>query len=71
MSTQSDFIIRPLTATDLPTLLALIRELAEFEGMSARVTATEQKLHDTLFGERRFAEGYFGMLGGEIGRAHV
>jgi ribosomal protein S18 acetylase RimI-like enzyme len=65
MTVQTEFTIRPLTPDDMPTLLALIRELAEFEGMSARVTATERKLHDTLFGERRFAEGYFGILGGE------
>jgi GNAT superfamily N-acetyltransferase len=65
MSNQSDFTIRPLTPADTPTLLRMIGELAEFEGMSARVTATEDKLRYTLFGERRFAEGFFGMLGEE------
>jgi ribosomal protein S18 acetylase RimI-like enzyme len=58
--------IRPLTAEDMPALLSLIKELAEFEGMSERVTANEQKLRETLFGERRYAEGFFGVLAGEV-----
>ena len=56
------FYIRPLTEEDVPTLLGLIQELAEFEKMSARVTATENKLRETLFGSRSFAEGFMGTL---------
>jgi ribosomal protein S18 acetylase RimI-like enzyme len=33
--------------------------------MAHRVSATQDKLRVTLFGERRFAEGYFGELLGE------
>jgi GNAT superfamily N-acetyltransferase len=41
---------------DVPTLLALIRALAEYERMSAQVVATEARLHDSLFGPRPHAE---------------
>lgn len=63
---RNDFTIRRLTPEDMPALLGLIGELAAFERMSHRVSATEEKLRGTLFGERRFAEGFFGVLDGEV-----
>lgn len=47
---------RNATEEDVPLLLAFIRELAEYEKLSAEVTATEEQLRATLFGTRRFAE---------------
>lgn len=48
--------ITPATVADTPVILALIRELAEFERLLNEVTATEEQLRETLFGQRRSAE---------------
>ena len=39
--------ISPATPDDVPTILSFIRELAEYEKLLDRVTATEQLLRDT------------------------
>jgi GNAT superfamily N-acetyltransferase len=43
-------MIRPATEEDVPELLAMIRELADFEGLSNQVICTEDDLRRTLFG---------------------
>ena len=48
--------IRAATPADVPQILAFIRGLADYEKLSADVTATEEKLHATLFGARPAAE---------------
>ena len=48
--------IREATEEDVPLILSLIRELAEYEKLSDEVVATEEGLRDSLFGERRYAE---------------
>jgi GNAT superfamily N-acetyltransferase len=48
--------IRPATEDDVPIILSLIRELAEYERLSHEVVATEDLLRESLFGERRGAE---------------
>jgi len=48
--------IEPATARDVPVILRLIRGLAEYERMSLEVTATEDDLRESLFGERPAAE---------------
>ena len=48
--------IRPATEDDVPIILSLIRERAEYERLSHAVVATEGLLSETLFGERRGAE---------------
>jgi GNAT superfamily N-acetyltransferase len=57
--------IRPGTEVDVPLILSLIRELAEYERLSHEVVATEEMLRDSLFGERRVAEVLLGHLDGE------
>ncbi len=49
-------MIRPATASDIPTLLKLIRELAEYEKLSPQCVATEEKLQRHLFGPVPAAE---------------
>ncbi len=49
-------MLRAATAADVPLILQMIRELAEFEKLLDRVVATETLLHDALFGEVRRAE---------------
>ncbi|MGB7217280.1 MAG: GNAT family N-acetyltransferase [Vicinamibacterales bacterium] len=60
-----DFRIEPPTEADVPAILRLIKGLAEYERMADEVVATEQRLRDTLFGPRRFAEVVIGYAGTE------
>lgn len=48
--------IVPATRNDLSLILALIKELAEYERLAHEVVATEEVLSETLFGERPYAE---------------
>lgn len=49
-------IIRAATVEDVPLILALIRELAEYERAPDAVVATEALLRDQLFGAQPAAE---------------
>jgi GNAT superfamily N-acetyltransferase len=55
--------IRVATEDDVPLILSLIKELAEYERLSQEVVATEEALRDSLFGARRVAEALLGYLG--------
>lgn len=48
--------LRLATEQDIPTILQFINGLADYEKLADQVVATEQKLKDTLFGEKRYAE---------------
>lgn len=56
--------IRPATASDLPQVLAFIRELAVYERLEHQVVASEAELGTALFGPRPFAEVVFACLDG-------
>jgi GNAT superfamily N-acetyltransferase len=43
--------VRPVRPDDVPALVALVRELAEYEKALDEVRLTERQLHDCLFGE--------------------
>ena len=43
-------MIRPATVADVPVILALIRELAEYEKLREHCVATEELLRENLFG---------------------
>jgi len=45
-------VIRPATPADLPAIHTLIRELAEYERALEEAKATEEQLHEALFGPR-------------------
>ncbi|MFF3753947.1 GNAT family N-acetyltransferase [Streptomyces sp. NPDC002018] len=45
-------MIRTATAADVPVIHAMIRELAEYEKCLDEARATEEQLHEALFGER-------------------
>lgn len=47
------------TEEDLPEILDFIKALAKFEKLEHEVSATVERLRDTLFGPRRFAEVLF------------
>ena len=48
--------ITAATERDVAVILDLIRQLAEYERLADRVTATEDQLRKTLFGSRPAAE---------------
>ena len=49
-------IIRSATELDVPVILDLIRQLAEYEQLAHLVAATEERLRETLFGAKPAAE---------------
>lgn len=55
--------LRDASPADLPMLLSLIRLLAEFEKLP--VTATEESLHQALFGEALAAHALLAFVNGE------
>ncbi len=61
---MTDPAIRPATPADVPTILALVRELAAFEREPDAVEATEPMLAQALFGERPAAEAVIAEGGG-------
>ena len=62
---MSEATIRPSTEADVPTILSLIRELAEFEERIHEVTSTAESLRAALFGERPCAEAIVAEVGEE------
>ncbi len=63
MAEEQALRIVPATADDVPTILRLIRSLAEYEKLLHEVTATEAQLRETLFGDRAAAEVVLARLG--------
>ncbi len=57
--------VRPATPADVPLILALIRELADYERLAHEVVATEDALAEHLFGARPAAEVLIGECDGE------
>lgn len=57
--------IRPANRRDVPLILRLVRELAEFEREPDAVVATEDMLSDALFSDRPAAEAIIADSGGE------
>jgi GNAT superfamily N-acetyltransferase len=64
-------MIRSATPDDVPTLHALICELAEFEKLRHAVTAGEADLRRALFGERPSAEAILAEVEGAGSEKHV
>ena len=58
--------IRPVTESDIPDLLQMIRELAEFEKLLDQVVATEENYRTALFGEKPTAEALVAEKNGEL-----
>ncbi|TWT22412.1 GNAT family N-acetyltransferase [Luteimonas marina] len=65
MPNDPDVRLRPARPDDVPTILALIRGLAEYEKLAHEVEADEARLADTLFGERPGAEVVIAEADGE------
>src|SRR5437763_581566 len=55
---------RAAEPADVPVILGLVRELAEYERLADQCIATPQLLHENLFGPRPVAEARIGLLNG-------
>jgi GNAT superfamily N-acetyltransferase len=62
---MTDCEIRTTTEADVPIILSLIRELAEYERAPDAVVATENGLREVLFGPKRSAEVLLALEKGE------
>lgn len=62
---MSDLKILPAVAADVPAIVALIRELADYEKLLHEVVATEELVHRALFGPRPVVECLIARLDGQ------
>ena len=58
-------VVRPAEPKDVPLLLELFRELAEYERLEHVLRATDQLLGEALFGEHPAAEALIAERGGQ------
>src|SRR5579871_2219438 len=59
-------MIRQATPADTPVIAQLIRDLGEYEKLTHEVKFDEKRLHDHLFGPRRYAEVLLAEEEGEV-----
>jgi GNAT superfamily N-acetyltransferase len=62
---DAGLLVRPAAAGDVPTLLELFGELAEYEHLTHELRATEPSLAGALFGEHPVAEALIAERGAE------
>ena len=60
------FVLRAAQPRDVPAIVGLIAELAEFEQLTHLLQVTPERLHPHLFGERPVAEAQVAEVGGEV-----
>ncbi len=65
MTQATGLDITSATPADVPLLLRLIRDLAEYEKLLHEVVATEDLLHQALFGPRPVIESVVARSGGD------
>lgn len=53
---DTNLIIKKAKVKDVPLILSLIKELAEYEKLTHEVVASEKDLSRNLFGSKKFAE---------------
>ena len=63
---MTTFTTRPATTQDIPHIMSMIRELAVFEKLEHMVVATDELLHEGLFGQRPSCEAIMGEEDGEV-----
>ncbi|WP_343573892.1 GNAT family N-acetyltransferase [Pseudomonas sp.] len=57
--------LRPAVPDDIPPIIELITELADYERLVHEVKADAQRMHDHLFGPRPYAEVLIGEVDGQ------
>ena len=63
---KNNILIRSATEKDVPAILSLIKELADYEKLSDQVIATEDELKKVLFDENDFVEVLVAEYGEQI-----
>lgn len=63
---KTPYSLRAAEARDVATLVGLIEELAEFEGLSHLLSLKAEKLYHHLFGEKPVVEALIGEINGEV-----
>ncbi|TVR49558.1 MAG: GNAT family N-acetyltransferase [Puniceicoccaceae bacterium] len=66
MPTTPPLVLRSATEADLPTILALIREIADYEKLSHEVVADAATLRSALFGKEPSARVVLAEWEGEV-----
>jgi len=66
MTAVTHFSVRPAEPADITHIHSMIVELAVFEKLEHMVVATEELLHDGLFGARPACEAIIGEENGEV-----
>jgi GNAT superfamily N-acetyltransferase len=61
-----DVRIVPATEKDTPVILSLIKGLAEYERLAHEVEATEEGIHESLFGDWPAAEVALAYVGSDV-----
>ena len=62
----ASFTLRPAAPADVPAIVGLITELAEFEQLTHLLKVTPQTLHPHLFGPRPVAEAVVAEVAGTV-----
>ena len=70
VATPADLKIVPASVDDVPTILALIRQLAEYEKLLHEVVATEALLHQAPETKCNSVRQLTGPCGGDCGFEH-
>ena len=65
MPAPSSLLISPAFPADIPLILSLINELADYERLRHEAVATEASLQESLFGARPGAEAVIARVDGE------
>jgi GNAT superfamily N-acetyltransferase len=66
MSLMPSFELRPAQAQDVPAIVGLITELADFEHLTHLVKVTPETLHPHLFGDKPAAESWVAEVEGRV-----
>src|SRR5512145_1377741 len=66
MNTTTEFLLRAAEPCDVPAIVGLIHELAEFEKLSHLVQVTPDTLHPHLFGDKPVVEALVAETGGAV-----
>jgi GNAT superfamily N-acetyltransferase len=63
---SSDFVIRPIEPSDVPAVVGLVHELAEYERAADECTLTQDQLYSVLFGDGPALFAHVAVLSGEV-----
>ncbi len=61
-----DFVIRRVQPSDVPSVVGLVHELAEYERAADKCTLTEDQLDSVLFGDRPALFAHVADLSGDV-----